>query len=137
RPLLAEALQLLGTQRALVVQGEDGLDEVTLDGPTRVTEVSADGLRNFSWTPADFGLAPSKRDKLLIDGAQASAELIRSVLSGTPGPARDIVVINAAAALWVAGKSASPAACAVLAASAIDSGAASALLEQLVLLSNA
>ena len=73
RPLLAEALHLLGTRRALVVQGEDGLDEVTLFGPTRVTEVTADGLRNFTWTPSDFGLSPASLESLQVDGPEESA----------------------------------------------------------------
>jgi anthranilate phosphoribosyltransferase len=137
RPLVAEALMLLGTTRALVVHGEDGLDEVTLSGPTRVTEVSAGGMRNFSWTPSDFGLSPQTLESLQVDGPAGSAQKIREVLGGQPGAARDIVIVNAAAALYVAGKAAEPRACAALAAGAIDSGAASKLLERLVELSNA
>jgi anthranilate phosphoribosyltransferase len=136
RLLLAEALLLLGTTRALVVQGEDGLDEVTLAGPTRVTEVANGALRNFAWTPADFGLAPSSLDTLKVDGPQASAAIIRHVLGGAAGPARDIVVINAAAALWTAGRGETPLMCAQMAAVAIDSGATSDLLARLVELSN-
>ncbi len=137
RPLVAEALLLLGTQRALVVHGEDGLDEVTLAGPTRVTEVSAAGLRNFSWTPADFGLAPTSLESLQVSGPSESAEKIREVLAGRSGASRDIVVINAAAALFTAGKATEPRQCAALAAEAIDNGAAANLLQRLVDLSNA
>jgi anthranilate phosphoribosyltransferase len=137
RPLVAEALMLLGTRRALVVHGEDGLDEVTLAGPTRVTEVSADGLRNFSWTPSDFGLSPTSLESLQVSGPEESARVIREVLAARPGAARDIVVINAAAALWTAGKAETPVACAELAAGAIECGAALALLENLATLSNA
>lgn len=137
RAMLAEALSLLGTTRALVVQGEDGLDEVTLSGPTRVTEVTAEGLRNFSWTPSDFGLSPGSLESLRVEGPIESARMIGEVLSGTPGAARDIVVVNAAAALWTAGRAATPRACAELAAAAIDSGAAGDLLRKLVELSNA
>ncbi len=108
RPLLAEALLLLGTTHAIVVQGEDGLDEVTLTGPTRVTEVVAGSLRNFSWTPSDFGLAPAGLETLLVDNPQQSAAKILEVLQGTIGPARDIVILNAAAALWTAGKAETP-----------------------------
>jgi anthranilate phosphoribosyltransferase len=136
RPLLAEALQLLGTRRALVVQGEDGLDEVTLAGPTRVTEVSPGGMRNFSWTPSDFGLEPATLDALRVETPAESAAKIRDVLRGTPGTARDIVILNAAAALWVAGKAETPLGCAELAATAIDLGAGSDLLRRLVQLSN-
>ncbi len=136
RPLMAEALRLLGAQRAIVVQGEDGLDEVTLSGPTRVTEVVDGGLRNFTWTPADFGMEPTELDSLRVDGPQQSAEVIRGVLAGQSGPARDIVVINAAAALWTAGQEDAPRAAAQRAADAIDGGQAAELLQQLVAISN-
>ena len=136
RPLLAEALLLLGTTHALVVQGEDGLDEVTLAGPTRVTEVSGSGLRNFTWTPSDFGLAPGSLDLLRVENSEQSAEMIRGVLHGAPGPARDIVVLNAAAALWTAGRAETPLACAQLAARAIDLGVAAELLKRLAQLSH-
>ena len=136
RSLLAESLLLLGTERAVVVQGEDGLDEVTLAGPTRVTEVKAGAVRNFSWTPSDFGLSPVGLESLGVSGPQESARMIGEVLAGAAGAARDIVVINAAAALWTAGRAESPRTCAELAAAAIDSQAASELLERLVELSN-
>jgi anthranilate phosphoribosyltransferase len=136
RALLAETLRLLGTTRALVVQGEDGLDEVTLAGPTRVTEVTAEGLRNFSWTPSDFGLAPASLESLSVAGPAQSADVIRGVLAGNAGTARDIVVANAAAALWTAGRADTPRRGAELAAEAIDSGAARELLRKLVEVSN-
>jgi anthranilate phosphoribosyltransferase len=137
RHLLAEALSLLGTRRAIVVQGEDGLDEVTLSGPTRVTEVSDGKLRHFTWTPGDFGLEPRDLESLRVEDAAQSAARIREVLAGAAGAARDIVVLNAAAALWTAGKAETPLAGAQLAAAAIDTGGAARLLEQLVQLSNA
>ncbi len=136
RSLLAEALALLGTQRALVVRGEDGLDEVTLNGPTRVTETTTGTTRDFTWTPADFGLSPTTLESLQVDGPAQSAEIIRGVLAGEPGAARDIVVLNAAAAVWTARPGTTPDACARLAAEAIDSGAGRELLEKLVKLSN-
>jgi anthranilate phosphoribosyltransferase len=135
RTLLAEALALLGTQRAVVVQGEDGLDEVTLNGPTRVTEVTASGPRNFSWTPSDFGVAPTTLENLKVSGPEESARVITGILGGAGGAARDIVVVNAAAALWTAGRSDSARACADIAAAAIDGGAAARLLARLVELS--
>tara|TARA_B100000809_G_C15066224_1_gene504283 strand:+ start:290 stop:1303 length:1014 start_codon:yes stop_codon:yes gene_type:complete len=137
RRVLAEALVLLGTTRAIVVHGEDGLDEVTLGGTTHVTEATPDGLNEFSWTPADFGLAIAEPDEMLVADANDSASLIRAVLDGHPGPPRDIVVLNAAAGLWVAGAEANPHDCAALAAQAIDSGAAGQLLDQLAKLSQA
>ncbi|HVC97745.1 MAG TPA: anthranilate phosphoribosyltransferase [Pirellulales bacterium] len=137
RPLLAAALARLGVRRALVVHGEDGLGEITLTGPTRVTEVHGDSLRDFVWTPGDFGLEPSPLDAIRVDGPERSAAMIRAVLEGQRGPARDIVLLNAAAALWIAGRAERPAAAADLAAQAIDSGAARDLLARLVERSNA
>ena len=127
RPLLAEALVLLGTARSVVVHGSDGLDEVTLTGSTEVAE-AAGQVRHFPWTPADFGLETIELASIQVSGPDESAATIRGVLAGQPGPARDIVVANAAAALWTAGAAASPAAGAVLAAEAIDTAAASDLL---------
>src|SRR6185312_2444921 len=97
-----------------------------------VTEASAAGLRDFCWTPADFGLSPGDRQKLQVTGPAESAALIREVLAGGQGSPREIVVLNAAAALWTAGREKNPADCARLAAEAIDTGAARDLLEQLV-----
>ncbi len=131
RPLLAEALARLGIERAIVVCGDDGLDEVTLAGVTNVSEVRQGQVREFTWTPADFGLQTSSLDGMLVDGPEASAAMIRSVLEGETGAARDIVVLNAAAALWTAGKEAMPQAAALRAAAAINSGAAGDLLKRL------
>lgn len=131
RPLLAKALQRLGTTHALVVRGTDGLDEVSLSGKTEVTETRPDETREFAWVPADFGLVPSGVESLCVDGPEASAALIREILAGRPGPPRDVVVLNAAAALWTAGRADSPATGARLAAEAIDSGASGELLRRL------
>ncbi len=132
RPLLSEALVTLGARRVLVVHGADGLDEVTLAGATHVTEATGSTLRHFEWNPADFGLQTSPRDALLVDGPTQSAAVIRDILAGRPGPPRDIVVANAAAALWTVGRADSLVACARLAAEAVDSRAASELLARLV-----
>ncbi len=136
RPLLAEALVMLGTERALVVCGDDGLDEVTLAGATRVTEARKGSVREFTWRPEDFGLPAAGLESMQVSGPEESAAMIRAILSGQQGPPRDIVVLNAAAALWTAGKSYSPHQCAELAAAAIDSGAARDLLARLVNLTN-
>ena len=137
RNMLAEALAMLGTERAVVVCGEDGLDEVTLSGTTQVSEAVGESLGEFTWTPADFGLPPAGRESMLVDGPPASAGMIRDILAGQSGPPpRDIVVLNAAAALWTAGVDSSPEACARLAAEVLDSGAARDLLARLVEMSN-
>jgi anthranilate phosphoribosyltransferase len=136
RPMLAEALSMLGTERAVVVHGSDGLDEITLAGPTDATEAMADGVRQLQWAPEHFGAETGPLEALQVDGPEQSAEMIRDVLAGRPGPARDIVVINAAAALWTAGCDNDLRRCAQLAAQAIDSGAARDLLANLARLSH-
>jgi anthranilate phosphoribosyltransferase len=136
RPLLAQALALLGTERTLVVYGEDGIGEVSLSGPTQVTEVSAAGLREFTWSPGDFGLHSASRDTLLVDTPQQSADIIHRLLAGESGPPRDIVILNAAAALWTTGHQPDPQTCAATAAAAIDSGQASKTLAELVRITN-
>ncbi|HEX4148651.1 MAG TPA: anthranilate phosphoribosyltransferase [Pirellulales bacterium] len=132
QPRLAEALRRLGTRRALVVHGDDGLDEVTLAAATGIYEATPAGVRQFHWQPEDFGLERQALTELEVDGPQSSAGLIRRVLAGEAGAARDIVVANAAAALWTAGRAQLPRQCAVLAAAAIDNGAAAELLRRLV-----
>ena len=95
-------------------------------------EAAGASLRQFDWSPADFGLQPSARDSMLVDGPDKSAAVIRDILEDRPGPPRDIVVANAAAALWTVGRDDSLSACARLAAEAIGSGAAADLLARLV-----
>jgi len=132
QPLLAEALLLLDAQRVLVVHGADGLDEVTLAGATHVIEAAGAALRHFDWTPADFDLPPAGRETMLVSGPEESAAIIRGILAGQTGPPRNIVLANAAAALWTAGRSPSLRECCRQAAEAIDTGAAQALLARLV-----
>jgi anthranilate phosphoribosyltransferase len=132
RGTMAEALALLGAERAVVVSGDDGLDEVTIATSTRVSVAEAGRLSELTWSPADFGLATSRLDPLIVEGPPQSAAMITQVLQGKQGPAFDIVVINAAAALWTARKADSPMQCAELAESAIASGAARELLARLV-----
>ena len=137
RGLLSQALALLGAKRAVVVCGEDGLGEVTSSGVTNVTVVVSDLLTETTWRPADFGIKEAGTESMLAEDPPASAALIREVLDGTPGAARDIVVMNAGAALWTAGVDASLAACAAKTAEAIDSGAAKGLLAKLAEASHA
>jgi anthranilate phosphoribosyltransferase len=123
---------LLGVRRALVVHGSDGLDEITLAGSTAVIETADGRLRRFEWQPSDFGLEYAGCDTMLVSGPEESAEVISEILSGRRGSPRDIVVANAAAALWMVGRASSPQKCAELAADAIDSGAARDLLARLI-----
>ena len=124
RPLLADALSGLGTERALIVTGTDGLDEVTLTGPTDVLMITEGQISEFQWTPEEFGIARHDLELLRVEDAEQSAEMVRRVLSGEPGPARDIVILNAAAALWVADPDLTLSTCRTLAAEAIDTGSA-------------
>ena len=127
----AESLLLLGVCRALVVHGSDGLDEVTLGGTTHVIEVSEGQLRRFDWQPADFGLQPAGRETMLVAGPDDSAAIIHGVFRGVAGPPRDIVVANAAAALWTVGWASSLGQCAREAERSLDAGAADDLLARL------
>ena len=104
---------------------------MTLSGATKVTEVVGHALTELTWQPTDFGLAESGKESMLVNDPQASAAMIREVLSGKAGASRDIVVMNAAAALWTVGVDESLSACAVKTAEAIDSGAANSLLAKL------
>ena len=128
---LASALLQLGTSRSIVVRGDDGVDELSISGPSKVIEIRGNLKNEFSWHPADFGLATADRMLLFADSPASSAKCIRDVLSGAPGACRDAVVLNAACALWIAGESDQPRECAQLVQAAIDSGAASELVVKL------
>jgi anthranilate phosphoribosyltransferase len=132
RAKLAAALALLGTERSVLVTGDDGLDEVTLATVTHVTVVEGGQLSELVWSPADFAVPTSQLDSLVVDGPAQSALMIEQLLAGKQGAPYDIVVINAAAALWTARKAGSPMQCAELAQWALDSGAARELLARLV-----
>lgn len=136
RSLLAAALAKLGCRRAFVVHGADGLDEVTLGGKTLVSEVTGKSVSEIHWSPAEFGRTQAGLESLVVAGPEESAQVIREVLAGQKGPSRDIVLLNAAAALLVAEKHPSPDECANAAALAIDTGQAQRLLDQLVQVSN-
>jgi anthranilate phosphoribosyltransferase len=131
RPLLAGAMARLGTVRTLVVSGEDGLGDVTLAGTTHVSEVTPGASREFTWTPEDFGMERQSLASLSVDSPSASAAIIRQILDGVAGPARDLVILNATAGLIAFGKTDSPLAAAAEAAAAIDGGAAKTLLARL------
>jgi anthranilate phosphoribosyltransferase len=128
---LAGALAQLGTRRALLVWGRDGLDEVSLAGPTVVREVRDNRVTCLEWTPADFGLESCALADLHAVGVRDSAATVRGVLEGRDGPARRIVLANAAAALLAAERAATPAEGVGRAAEALDSGRALQVLERL------
>jgi anthranilate phosphoribosyltransferase len=127
---LAEALGSLGLTAAWVVHGQGGLDEVSPSGPTTVAQLRDGEVSTFEVTPGDFGLSEVPMDALRGGDAARNAEIIISVLGGEQGPARVAVVLNAAAALCVAGVASDPTAAAERASEAIDSGTATQTLER-------
>ncbi|MDX1294030.1 MAG: anthranilate phosphoribosyltransferase, partial [Hyphomonas sp.] len=135
RPM-AETLSRLGTKRAWVVHGLDGIDEISIAGITRVCEVSGDDLHEFELTPADAGLETSPLSTLEGSNVQDNALAITELLDGQEGPFRDVVLLNAAAGLHVFGKADNLKHGVSMAAEAIDSGKARQTLRALAALSN-
>jgi anthranilate phosphoribosyltransferase len=133
---LATALKMLGLHRAMVVHGADGLDEISISGPTKIGEVRGEGVRVYEVTPQQFGLKIAPLSAITGGDVKENAEIIRKVLEGEKSPRRDIVLMNAAAALVSAGKTDSLADAMPLAAQSIDSGAARAKLDALVEFTN-
>lgn len=124
RSRLSQALSLLDIKKAYVVCGSDGLDEITLAGNTDVTEVTPGSTTDTQWQPSMFGLAPAKLTGMEASNPAESAAKIRAILHGETGPGRDIVVINAAAAISLAKPELSLADCTAAAQQSIDDGAA-------------
>jgi len=134
--LMAATLAELGVQRAFVVHGADGLDEISLSGETYVAELREGAVKRYTLTPEDFGMSRTPIETLRGGDAQENAALIREVLEARPGPRRDIAVINAAAALVASGITANFHDGAQLAANAISSGLAQKKLAALVAFTN-
>lgn len=133
---IAHVLNNLGAEHVWVVHGHDGLDELTTTGATTVAELKDGTVTVFEVTPADAGLTPAKLSDLKGGDAATNASAIRELLAGAKGPFRDIVLLNAAAALIVGGKAASLTDGVALAIHAIESGAARAALAKLVDITN-
>ena len=133
--LIARSLMLLGSDRAWVVHGADGLDELSTTGHTKVSECRAGAVQTFYVHPADFGLPKVAPETLTGGDAASNARRIDEVLSGAAGPSRDVVLLNAGAALFIAGRAASVRHGLALAGEAVDSGRARAVLSQLVAVS--
>ncbi len=129
---VAEALRLLGLTRALVVHGRDGLDEISISGPTRIAELRHDRVRTYSLTPEECGLRRVPLEALSGGDAARNAAILRSVLAGEKSPRRDVVLLNAGAALMLAERASTIPEGLALAAEAIDSGRAGQRLEALV-----
>jgi anthranilate phosphoribosyltransferase len=132
---MALALGRLGTRHAIVVCSRDGLDELSISAPTDVYEIEAGGdgsARSFVIAPEDVGLARHPAEAIPGGDPQDNAAITRAVLAGEPGPARDLSLLNAGAAVYAGGRADSIAAGVAVAAEAVDSGAAAAALERLV-----
>jgi anthranilate phosphoribosyltransferase len=129
--MLAQVSVRLGQERAFVVHGSDGLDEITTTGPTTVYQVDEGGVQKGRWSPGDFGMTAASAEDLVGGDPDRNAELLRAVLDGEPGPRRDVVVANAAAALFIARKTPDLRSAVAAAAESIDSGAAKGKLETL------
>ena len=133
---IARVMQRLGAERVWVVHGSDGLDEITTTGPTFAAESIGSVVRTFEISPEQVGLARARPEQLKGADAEANAAAIRAVLAGERGPFRDIVLLNAAAALVVAAKAEDLQAGVALAARSIDGGAAATALARLIQISH-
>ncbi len=133
---LAEVLSRLGSHHVLVVHAEDGLDEITISGPTHLVEWKSGSLQQLEITPEQFGLSRAPLDSLVVDRPGRSLDMMRQVLDDKPGPARDIVVLNAGAAIYVAGLAENLAQGVDKAREVLAKGTARKRLESLVQLSN-
>ncbi len=134
RPI-AEVLQRLGCEHVLVVHSADGMDEISIGAETRVAEATPDAIREYSIQPEDFGMERASISQLEVSSVEQSLAMIKAVLGKEPGPAADIVALNAGAAIYVAGLADSIAEGVVLAQDAIGSGLALAKLNELAQLS--
>lgn len=129
--LLAGALQRLGSEHVMVVHGADGMDEISFTGDTYVAELKNGEVKQYTVNPSQFGLPLHQLNTIQVKNAEESKAMVLDVLSGKPGPARDIVLLNAGAAIYVAGVVESLAAGIEKAKEVIDSGAAMDKLNQL------
>jgi len=133
---IARVLGNLGAERVMVVHAADGLDEISTTSETRISQFQDGQVTTKIITPEEFGIERAAMDDLLVDSPAASAEVIQAVLGGQRGPARDIVLLNAAAGLFVAGKADDIQSGLESAAKSIDSGAAAEALDKLITFSS-
>jgi anthranilate phosphoribosyltransferase len=134
---IAHVLKNLGSMRAMAVHGLEGLDEISLCGPTRVAELHDGEVKEYVIEPEQLGLKKCRLEELRGGNAEQSAAIVKAILHGDKGPARDVVLLNSGAALYVSGKAATIQDGMRLAAESIDSGKARQKLEQLVEMTNA
>ncbi len=134
--LAAAVLGQVGSRRALVVHGHDGMDEITLTGPTRVSEWDGEQVKTYDVAPGDAGIDTAQVRDIVGGSPEDNASITRSILHGEKGPPRDVVLLNASAALIAAGKAEDLKGGALLAAESIDSGKAGEALDRLIEVSN-
>ncbi|WP_029147587.1 anthranilate phosphoribosyltransferase [Methylophilus sp. 5] len=134
-PLLAQTLQTLGSEHVMVVHSADEMDEISFSADTYVAELKGGEVKQYTLNPAQFGMPLHDINSIRVESAQHSSEIILGVFAGEKGPARDIVLLNAGAAIYVSGLAADLTAGIAQAAQAIDTGAALNKLQQLKALS--
>lgn len=134
--MMAKVLHRMGARKAMVVHSRDGMDELSVCDESLVAEVAPDGVTVKTVDPGKLGLGPAQMDDLRVEGADQSAQVIRGVLDGKVGPARDMILLNAGAAIYVGGKAETLQEGIDTASQAIDSGRASEVLKRLATLSH-
>ena len=135
--VVAKVLAEMGTSTAMIVHGSDGLDEITITGETMVSEVSGGCIKNYTITPEQFGLSRADIKEIAGGDSEANADIIRNILGGERGHKRNIVVLNAGAAIYVGGKAESMAEGIKLAQELLDNGSAAAKLNRMISYTNA
>jgi anthranilate phosphoribosyltransferase len=130
--IVARVLQQLGSHHVMVVHGEDGLDEITIAGKTRIGELKHGEVSEYTIRPEDFGMKVSAIETIQVQDSDQSKALLQSVLDNQPGPALDIVLLNAGAAIYVSGVADTLKQGVIRARAAVESGAAKEKLRQLV-----
>jgi anthranilate phosphoribosyltransferase len=130
--IVARVLQQLGSHHVMVVHGEDGLDEITIAGKTRIGELKNGEVSEYTIRPEDFGMKVSAIETIQVQDSEQSKALLQSVLDNQPGPALDIVLLNAGAAIYVSGVADTLKQGVIRARAAVESGAAKEKLRQLV-----
>lgn len=133
---MAQVLSNLGVDRAMVVNGSDGLDEITLNGPTFVCEVNNGEFKNYTLDPRDYGFEYCSKEDMIGGDPTENAEIVRSILNGEKGPKRDVVLLNAGACIYLANQNMTLADGIKIAADVIDSGKALEQLNKFIELSN-
>ena len=131
RPI-AEVLQKLGSKHVMVVHGDSGMDEISLSGPTQVSELKEGEIKDYTLNPTDYGFTLQPLSTIQVDGVEQSMQTIKDVLAGKAGPAYDIVALNSGAAIYVGGKAPDIAAGIEIAKQMLNEGRAASQLQALI-----